>query len=178
MITLLKDEEIILIQRKYWLPFVLEAIPLLLIIILPFILFIFIEAMPLPQDIKNIFLDYSGYYFFFAFNLIFIIWLFLGALWTNYYLDILIVTNKRIMDIEQTGLFARDEAEIRFEKIEDIRVEIVGFLPSLLKFGNIYIQSAAENREFILKDFQDPYKIKDIIATQKEKIFEESRKNS
>ena len=74
------------------------------------------------------------------------------------------------------GLFARDEAEIRFEKIEDIRVEIVGFLPSLLKFGNIYIQSAAESREFILKDFQDPYKIKDIIAAQKEKIFEESIK--
>lgn len=178
MITLFKDEEIILIQRKYWLPFALEAIPLILIAILPFILFIFIEAIPLPQDIKNIFLDYSGYYFFFAFNLIFIIWLFLGTLWTNYYLDILIVTNRRVIDIEQIGLFARDEAEIRFEKIEDIRVEIVGFLPSLLKFGNIYIQSAAENREFILKDFQDPYKIKDVIAAQKEKIFEESIKNS
>jgi len=176
MITLFKNEEIILIQRKYWLPFVLEAIPLVLIAILPFILFIFIETIPIPQNIKNIFLDYSGYYFFFTFNLIFIIWLFLGTLWTNYYLDILIVTNRRIIDIEQTGLFARDEAEIRFEKIEDIRVEIVGFLPSLLKFGNIYIQSAAENREFILKDFQDPYKIKDIIAAQKEKIFEESIK--
>jgi len=175
MITLFKDEKIILIQRKYWLPFVLEAIPLVLIAILPFILFIFIEALPLPQDIKNIFLNYSNYYFFFSFNFVFIVWMFLGILWTNYYLDILIITNKRIIDIEQIGLFSRDEAEIRFEKIEDIRIEIVGFLPSLLKFGNIHIQSAAEKREFVLKDFQNPYKIKDIIATQKEKVFEENK---
>jgi len=174
MITLFKDEEIILIQRKYWLSFVLESIPLILIAILPFILFIFIKVLSLPQDIKSIFLNYSSYYFFFTFNLIFILWLFLGTLWTNYYLDILIITNKRIIDIEQIGLFARDEAEINFEKIQDVRIEIVGFLPSLLKFGNIYIQSAAENREFILKDFHNPYKIKDIInaqiAAQKEKI--------
>jgi len=174
MITLLKDEEIILIQRRHWLPFTIESVPFIIISILPFVLFAFSQILPL--NIKIIFDSYSNYYFFFSFVLIFIIWLIFIIFWTNYYLDMVIITNKRIIDIEQISLFSRDEAEIRFEKIQDVKIEINGVLPSLFKFGDIYIQSAAEMEEFILKDIPDPYKIKDIIAVQKEKIFDESKK--
>jgi|YNPMSStandDraft_1061717.scaffolds.fasta_scaffold10606_5 uncharacterized membrane protein YdbT with pleckstrin-like domain len=176
MITLLKDEEIILIQRRHWLPFVLESIPFIIISILPFMLFAFSQTLPL--NIKIIFDNYSNYYFFFSFVLIFVLWLIFIIFWTNYYLDMIIITNKRIIDMEQIGLFSRDEAEIRFEKIQDIKIEINGVLPSLFKFGDIHIQSAAEMKEFILKDIPDPYKIKDVIAIQKEKIFSENKKST
>ncbi|MGC8775915.1 MAG: PH domain-containing protein [Minisyncoccia bacterium] len=167
MITLFKDEEIILIQRRHWLPFFSKSISLLFLAILPFIIFALSQA--LPQNIQIIFLNYSNYYFFFTFSLIFILWLIFVVLWTNYYLDFILITNKRIIDVEQFNLFKRDESELRFEDVEDIKVEISGIIPSLFKFGNINIQSAGETREIILKNIPDPYKIKDLVAHQIEK---------
>ncbi|MGB9608764.1 MAG: hypothetical protein ACPL3E_00090, partial [Minisyncoccia bacterium] len=66
MITLFKDEEIILIQRRHWLPFFSKSISLLFLAILPFIIFALSQA--LPQNIQIIFLNYSNYYFFFTFS--------------------------------------------------------------------------------------------------------------
>lgn len=168
MITLFKDEKIILIQRRHWLPFILEIILLITLSILPFFIFILIEILP-PQ-INQIITAYANYYFFFSFALIFILWICGVIIWTNYYLDILILTNKRIIDIEQIGLFARDEAEIRYENIEDIKTEVIGFIASLFKFGNVHIQSAGESREIILKNIPQPEKIKEIISLQKEEL--------
>ncbi len=165
MITLFKDENIVLIQRRHWFPFVGQIIPFIILAILPFIIFAFVEKLPTP--LKNSIIAYSNYYFFFVFVFLFIIWLFIIIFWTDYYLDVLIITNKRIIDIEQLNLFNRDEAEMNFDAIEDIKVEIIGFLESFFKFGNIYIQSAGEGREFIIKDIPNPDKIKNIIAEQK-----------
>jgi len=172
MITLLKDEEIILIQRRHWLPFLFEILPLAILTCLPFIFALFIFGGYLPSNLNNVFLNYKNYYFFFSFVFIFILWIISIVLWTNYYLDIIIITNKRIIDIEQFSFFSRDESEVRFEDIEDVKIEINGFWESLLKFGNIYIQTAAESGEFKIKNIENPEKIKDIISLQKEKVAE------
>lgn len=173
MITLFKDEKIILIQRRHWLPFIIEIIFLIIIAILPFFIFIFLEILP-PQ-INQIIITYLNYYFFFSFALVLILWIASMIIWTNYYLDILILTNKRIIDIEQIGLFARDEAEIRYENVEDIKIEVIGIIASVFKFGNIHIQSAGESREIIIKNIPHPEKIKEIISFQKEEVH---RKNN
>jgi hypothetical protein len=91
-------------------------------------------------------------------------WILFFVAWTNYYLDILVVTNKRVIDIQQIGLFARDVAEIRTENIEDLRVEIVGPIASLLHFGNLHIQSAGESREFVMRNIPDPHKVREAIS--------------
>ncbi|MCX7589357.1 MAG: PH domain-containing protein [Patescibacteria group bacterium] len=169
MITLLKDEEIILIKRRHSFIFISETMGLILISIIPFLLIGFINLIPENIiKINNILQNYFNYYLFFSFCFIFICWLIFIISWTNYYLDTIIITNKRIIDIEQINLFHRDEAEIRYENIEDIKVETIGFLASILKFGNIHIQSAAEAREIIIKNISNPYEVKDIISKQKE----------
>ena len=83
--------------------------------------------------------------------------------WTNYYLDVLIVTNKRIIDIEQFGLFSRDQASLPIKNVQDIKVKVVGLIPELLKFGNLDIQTAGEAKEFEIRDLRDPEKVKNII---------------
>lgn len=168
MITLLKNEEIIKIERRHSFNFLSETIGLLFIAILPFILIIFINL--LPENLINLFKNYFNYYIFFSFCLVFICWLIFMISWTNYYLDILIITNKRIIDIEQVSLFHRDEAEVRYENIEDIKIETIGFIQSILKFGNLHIQTAAESREIVIKNISNPQKIKEIISKQKEEI--------
>lgn len=173
MITLFKDEKIILIQRRHWFPFAIEILSLIILAIFPFFILVILEILP-PQ-INQIITTYRNYYFFFSTSLIFILWIGGLIFWTNYYLDILILTNKRIIDIEQIGFFARDEAEIRYENIEDIKIEVIGIIASLFKFGNIHIQSAGESREIIIKNIPHPEKIKEIISSQKEEVY---RKNN
>lgn len=66
----------------------------------------------------------------------------------DYYLDVWIVTNKRIIYIEQTGLFARTISELRLSRVQDVASEVKGFMQTLLGFGNIYVQTAGKEQRF------------------------------
>ena len=91
------------------------------------------------------------------------VWLLFCKFWVDYYLDILVVTDKRIVDIEQIGFFNRRVSTVRLEKIQDITIAVRGILGSMLKFGEIRIQSAGEAREFLMKDVPNPYHIKETV---------------
>ena len=93
--------------------------------------------------------------------------------WTNYYIDVLVVTNKRIIDIEQVGLFTRDIAELRLENIQDIKVEVVGLIQSFLKMGNLNIQTAGRNKEISLKNIPQAYEVKNTISKCYDEILKE-----
>ena len=83
--------------------------------------------------------------------------------WTDYFLDVLIITDKRVIDIEQRGFFHRDVATISLEKIQDISVNVSGVLATFLDFGTLKIQSAGEAPEFVIRDIPEPNEIKSLI---------------
>ena len=62
----------------------------------------------------------------------------------NYYLSLQIVTNKRLIDVDQRGIFSREVNELPIEKIEDVTHKQTGLLQSLFNYGTISVQSAAE----------------------------------
>ena len=74
-----------------------------------------------------------------------------------------IVTNDRLIDVEQRGLFTRDIAELRYKSIEDIKVVTSGLIATWLGFGDITIQTAGSRKEFMIKCAKDPLKAKDMI---------------
>ncbi len=82
----------------------------------------------------------------------------------------LLITDKRLLDIDQINLFARDISEMRLENIQDMRVEVLGFLATTMDFGNIYIQTAGATDEFAIKNIPHPNKIKDAISHQCEAL--------
>jgi len=169
MIELHPDEIILLERRRYWLPFAMEALGLLVAATLPFAGFLFSESM--PARLQALLSAYSLPFLFCATAWLLVIWIIFFTNWTNYYLDILLITNKRVIDVEQLGLFARDLAEMRIENIQDIRVEIVGLLASLLHFGNLHIQTAGEVKEFVIRNLYDPHAVKDIISKQHDDVM-------
>lgn len=69
----------------------------------------------------------------------------------DYYLDIWIVTNQRIINIEQHGLFSRIVSEKDLGRMQDITSEVRGFLGTLLNYGNVHIQTAGETERFIFR---------------------------
>lgn len=161
MISLLDNERIILKKRRHWLVIALELAPLALLSILPGIFLLIDSATPVVNIIIS---EYIDFVIFFLFAWWLFLWMISFVVWTNYYLDVLIITNKRIIDIEQLGLFARDIVEVRVEKIEDIKTEIIGFVSSLLHMGNLYIQTAGESKEVVIKNIPNPNEVREIIA--------------
>ncbi len=58
-----------------------------------------------------------------------------------WYFTIYLVTNQRIRQVTQKGLFGKDVVELRLSKIQNISYNIPGFSGEILGFGTIVIQT-------------------------------------
>jgi membrane protein YdbS with pleckstrin-like domain len=79
---------------------------------------------------------------------------------TDYWLDVWIVTNERIINIEQHGLFKRLVSEVKLDQIQDITSETLGFLETFLTYGDVYVQTAANKERFQFKNIDNPDDVK------------------
>lgn len=103
-------------------------------------------------------------------NLFFIfIWITFFIIWIDYYFDVWIVTDKRIINIEQKGLFNRETNELRPEKIQNVTADIRGILPTFFNYGQLEIQTAGKPEKFIFHDIPDPYSVKALIMRLRKK---------
>lgn len=100
---------------------------------------------------------------FFLFGLLFCFQSFI-----DYWLDVFIVTDKRILDINQTGLFARTVSELRLYRIQDVTAEIKGFVRTIFGYGNIYIQTAGEKERFEFNNIARPNDVAKMILDMSE----------
>jgi len=77
----------------------------------------------------------------------------------DYYLDVWIVTTKRIINIEQKGLFNRVIAEHELDKIQDVTGEQKGFFATIFSFGDVLVQTAGEVPMFIFRQVDNPFEV-------------------
>jgi len=105
---------------------------------------------------------------FFLFGFLFVFQTFI-----DYWLDVFIVTDKRILDIEQNGLFNRTVSELRMYRIQDVTAEIKGFTRTIFNFGNVYIQTAAEKERFDFVNISHPNDVAKMIL----ELAEQDRKD-
>lgn len=61
--------------------------------------------------------------------------------WIGWYYSVYIVTNQRLIQITQKGLFHRSMVGLGLSQIQMINYEIAGFQETLLGFGTIMIQT-------------------------------------
>jgi uncharacterized membrane protein YdbT with pleckstrin-like domain len=91
------------------------------------------------------------------------IWIFFFSQFTDYYLDINIVTSDRIIDINQKGLFGRSVAELDLTRVQDVHSTIKGIIPTLMNFGTVEVQTAATEENFVFEQVHDPHKVRQRI---------------
>ncbi len=170
-----KDEHVILEVRKHWIVFAGHAIGLIFCAFLPFIIFTFLKiyapqvfSISLPGNV------YALGLFFYTLWLL-ALWLSFFVDWTKYYLDVWYVTEKRIIIIEQKYLFDREVSNVRFDKIQDVTIEVDGFIPTMLKFGNVKVQTASEdNFNFFMTTVRYPEEVRRVIFSQHNEIGDRS----
>lgn len=91
-------------------------------------------------------------------------WLFSFMEFTDYYLDVWVVTNERVLSIEQKGLFTRVASELHLAAVQDVTSEVSGMAQTLMGFGTIQVQTAGENTRFTFKDIPHPEEVREQIV--------------
>lgn len=83
------------------------------------------------------------------------------ALW---FFNVYIITNKKVVDIDFDGLLYKNISETQLRNIEDVTSQVKGFFGMIFNIGNVYVQTAAEKREFEFTELDRPEEIRDIIS--------------
>jgi len=89
--------------------------------------------------------------------------LFFYTYFVDFYLDMWVITNDRLIDIEQTGLFARTIAEVDLYQIQDVTSDIRGLFPTIFNYGTISLQTAGTIPKFIFYNIPRPHKLREEI---------------
>jgi uncharacterized membrane protein YdbT with pleckstrin-like domain len=158
----LENDEVILAQvRKHWFLVFLQMFGVAIGAVLPPVFLFAIEATPVASILNvseygaEMSALYSGWLVF--------IWMTLFGVWTNYYLDVWTVTNKRLITVDQRGLFHRDTGSFRLERLQDVNVNIRGILATFLKYGDLEAETASGDKNFVARGIPDPQELKALI---------------
>lgn len=174
MIKLEKDEKILLTIRKHWFILLTEAFFLIFLVLLPLLLYILFQFIGIKAFI-HIGGNITALFIFISSIWLLFVWIAFFTIWTDYYLDILIITNKQIIDIEQKGLFSRELSTFRLDRIQDVTAEVDGIIQTFFDFGTIHVQTAGEDREFIVFGVPAPIKVKHFISKQHDRAIEKKK---
>jgi uncharacterized membrane protein YdbT with pleckstrin-like domain len=163
----LPNEKIIKVLRRDVFILIKKILFFFLLLILPLILFYLVVTSIYPDILYGqisypVFVLVVSFYYFF-------LWVFFFFSFIDYYLDVWIITNERIINIEQKGFFSRTISEQRLYRVQDVTSEVHGFFPTIFKYGNVYAQTAGAKERFFFHDIPNPDQIRDTIIKLAEK---------
>ncbi|MDD3303127.1 MAG: hypothetical protein PHN31_06240 [Candidatus Gracilibacteria bacterium] len=161
----LPGEKIELVIKRHWIVYVFIFIYLFFGILI---------------TITLLFLFFSQLWFYL---LLIIFWmsfsLFLYIRWLDHELDLFVITNNRIIGIEQLSLLNRIVSECSLGQVQEVGSQTKGLFANMLNFGTITIQTAGTATNFIMEYAPDPVhytsKIHNIINTYREIVLKQPK---
>lgn len=81
----------------------------------------------------------------------------------DWYFNCGIITNFRVIDIQQTGLVDRVVSEVPYFKIDDVSYNITGFRQAIFKYGNVVIAIRGYRSGVTLQNVANPAMIQELI---------------
>jgi hypothetical protein len=161
----MEDEEIYLVVREHWVNLFLKVVVWMFFAAM-LILFNRYAKEGIPALFEGtwgqVTLLFTQIYTLFLSLSLFLIFVF-------YYLNIQIVTNLRIVDIDQVGLFSHVISELHIDKIEDVTSEVKGVFGTIFNYGDVYVQTAAAVDRFEFTSVPNPAAIEKMILDLYEK---------
>lgn len=164
--NLKEDEEIIQIVRIYPLIFIIPFTISALLVIAPFFFLFYLFNK----------LGWIGVIIFFC-SLLFGILIALRQI-IIYSLNVFVITNQRIIDIDQKGFFDKTVSESTFDKIQDVSYRIKGLFQTVFHYGDIIIQTAGTKANLELSGIKNPQKVQELIAKLVHEISENKKGNN
>lgn len=164
-----KGERIIAEVRKHWFLYIAQVFPAVVLAFVPPVivagLAILDIQLPFLVDAADVALGLFVYCIF-----LLVLWVFAFVQWTDHYLDEWIITPERVIDIDQQGLFHREITSMRFDRVQDVTVEMPGMLATFLKYGEVRVQSAGDVREILMRHVRRPVEVKRLLVHQLKEV--------
>ena len=151
-----KDEEIIMVSRKHWVAYFTHILLALFIPIIPIALLI------ISSNSIDIYGKTTIYLGLFVASLVISVNIVTTAI-IQWYYNISIITDKRILNLKVTSIFQHSYTEILWRKIQDVSHDSIGPLSSIFDIGNIYIDTAGEGIDLTLKFVPKPRDVQEVI---------------
>lgn len=155
------NEPVFIFMRRFWVAFLPSLLGVVVMLGVGIGLFIFTivehRGAAASADIYNWLVTASGIFTSFAL-------VFTAVTWFDFYFDIHIVTDRRIIDINQNRLFSRNISELTLEDVEDVSLEYVGILATVFNYGQITIQTAGTRNNFTFHNIAHPREVAAIIV--------------
>jgi hypothetical protein len=85
---------------------------------------------------------------------------------TSYYLNQWIITTQRIVTVQQNGYFSRTIANVLLTHVQDVKTDIDGLFATLLGYGQLEVESAGAEDNFIMDNIQAPAHLRDVIMRE------------
>ena len=168
-----KTEAIFVFARPYWFTFLPNTILFLAVFIfVTFSQYLAATHVVVSTQTSNLIVLVLGIFQLFALTV------FLVAI-LDFYYDILIITDLRLVEIEQEQLFYHKFAQLNLAEVEDVNAVEQGFFSTLLDYGTIQVQTAGTEENFIIPNIRYPNEVVSIISSlskqAKENVPEEKR---
>jgi hypothetical protein len=147
------NEQVHYMLRRHWITFLPTIFIFIVMLLVPVVVYSLIQKLfpdllpgPIAYPVSILFGSTYG-----LFTL-----LFFYAQFIDYYLDLWIITNERVVDIEQKGLFDRTISELELENIQDVTSSVRGFWGTILHYGDAYIATASSTDTIVFKQIPNP----------------------
>jgi len=147
--ALKEDEAVVAIIRKHWITL---AFPVLIVVVVVGLLIGFVDVFFRSPIGSAAWLIILGVVLAFALYR-----------WAVHYFDSFIITDMRIIDIDQTGLFRRTVSETTFDKVQDVTYSIVGFAATAMDYGTVNVQTGGAVQKIELDHVPGPRQVQEVI---------------
>lgn len=168
-------ESVALVIRKHWLIFARDVSATLALGALPFLLWwacVVLGIIPAGQSLVFAIGHYLGLVW------LLVVWLALFVFWTEYYLDLWIITDRRIFNIQQRGLFHREASTCDLERVQEVIIRTDNFLQTLFHYGTVEILTAGPTDDSIRAEgIPHPERIRQLVRPGAEVFSELQNKN-
>lgn len=164
------NEPVFVFARPFWLAFVPTILIFGFVFLLSALAQVYVSGQPggLNPYIANITVIGIG-----VFQLAVLLFFLVAVL--DFYFDLLILTDRRIVDINQEQLFYRKISELNLRDIEDTSFIRKGFFQTYFNFGKVTIQTAGERENFEIDHLRYPAEIAMLISDLAEQAKDNDR---
>ncbi|MFT7183986.1 MAG: hypothetical protein ACI9QC_000312 [Oceanicoccus sp.] len=162
------SERIQLLIRKHWIIDIKIALTFLMFGVLPFgaavmgIIYFYEGAVT-----DNFLMGVLAFLVYFLITLVVVY-----VKWLNEELDVIIITNERVVSHDQVDLFHRKISETNINQIQDVIGIEKGFLGNMLHFGELKLQTAAHHILFEIHHASNPYQMAREVLDIREKYVD------
>jgi hypothetical protein len=165
------NEQVHLVFRQHW-AVLFAKLSLWFILAVLYLAIDYANLAIAPQYLSSAYLPYLE-----LLEVVYLTFLGLGLfiIVTLWYLNFHVITNERVVDIEQKSLLHHTISELHLEQVQDVTAEVHGLPENILNYGDVYVQTAGETQRFVFHKIPNPTKVTQLLIDLYEQLPDDQK---